>query len=180
MGCHEHWAPRSKTIYSHSGSNDNHRINKIDLERNAFTTHECPRGTGGSAHVMVAPNERFLIGDGVELDKNMPADLRHRIETMDAKLLKESRGAREAQRCFLNATNGGETIWLYRLPEGQKPFQVTPLCKRRSLFRTKMFGYRLECDAQVTPDSRWAVFLSSSEDDWFEVWAARVPADLAD
>ena len=43
-----------------------------------------------------------------------------------------------------------------------------------------MAGYRLESNAHVTPDNRWAVFLSSSEDDWFEVWAARVPADLSE
>ncbi|MBA4387319.1 MAG: hypothetical protein C0404_05015 [Verrucomicrobia bacterium] len=74
----------------------------------------------------------------------------------------------------------GETIWLYRLPHEEEPFFVTALCKRRTLFRTKMFGYRIECDAHVTPDNRWAVFLPSSEDDWFEVWAARVPEDLTD
>ena len=39
----------------------------------------------------------------------------------------------------------------------------------------KMLGYRLEANASVTPDSRWVVFQSSSEDDYFEVWAARVP-----
>lgn len=54
--------------------------------------------------------------------------------------------------------------------------EVTPVCKFRTLFRSeKMLGYRLEASAKVTPDSRWAVFQSSSEDNLFEVWAARIP-----
>lgn len=175
MGYHEHWASWSKTAYSHAGKDGYHQINKIDLLNGTFTTYTCPLDTGLSAHVMIAPNEKFLVGDGVELDKNMSLDLRQRVENMDEKLLTESRGAKEAQRLYLNATNGGETIWLYHLPDENRPFEVTKLCQRRTLFRTKMFGYRLECDAHVSPDNNWAIFQSASEDDWFEVWAARVP-----
>ena len=54
--------------------------------------------------------------------------------------------------------------------------KVTDVCKFRTLLRSdKMLGYRLESNAHVTPDSRWTVFQSSSEDDFFEVWAARIP-----
>ena len=54
--------------------------------------------------------------------------------------------------------------------------KVTDVCKFRTLLRSeKHLGYRLESNAHVTPDSRWAVFQSSSEDDFFEVWASRIP-----
>jgi len=54
--------------------------------------------------------------------------------------------------------------------------KVTNVCEFRTLLRSeKHLGYRLESNAHVTPDSRWAVFQSSSEDDFFEVWAGRIP-----
>ena len=62
------------------------------------------------------------------------------------------------------------------LREPDKTIRTTPICKYRTMLRSpKMLGYRLEANASVTPDSRWVVFQSSSEDDYFEVWAARVP-----
>ena len=62
------------------------------------------------------------------------------------------------------------------LREPDKTVTTTPICKYRTLMRSpKVLGHRLEANASVTPDSRWVVFQSSSEDDWFEVWAARVP-----
>ncbi len=57
-----------------------------------------------------------------------------------------------------------------------KVVKTTPVCQFRTMLRNpSMLGYRLESNAHVTPDSRWAVFQSSSEDNCFEVWAARVP-----
>jgi hypothetical protein len=38
-----------------------------------------------------------------------------------------------------------------------------------------MLGFRLEANAHVTEDSEWVLFQSSNDDDFFEVWAARVP-----
>ena len=62
------------------------------------------------------------------------------------------------------------------LREPDKTIRTTPICKYRTMLRSpKMLGYRLEANADVTPDSRWVTFQSSSEDDYFEVWAARVP-----
>ena len=62
------------------------------------------------------------------------------------------------------------------LREPEKTVRTTPICKFRTMLRNpKMIGYRLEANACVTPDSRWVVFQSSSEDNYFEVWAARVP-----
>jgi len=57
-----------------------------------------------------------------------------------------------------------------------KLVRATPVCTFRTMLRSpQMLGYRLESNAHVTPDSRWAVFQSSSEDNLYEVWAARVP-----
>ena len=167
---HEHWAPTGKRIYSHAGAN----ICRIDLDQGYSTWYSSPPGKGETWHVMVAPNERFLVGDGVEFDRNMPAEFRKKIEALDPS------AAIGFARMSLSFANGGETIWLYRLPKTGTALDVSPLCKRRTLCRTKMFGQRLESNAHVTPDSRWAVFVSSSVDEWFEVWAARVPAVLAD
>jgi hypothetical protein len=168
---HEHWAPAGKRIYSHAGST----LCRIDLERGTSERYASPPGRGETWHVMVAPNERFLVGDGVEYDRTVSAEFRKRIEALDPN------AAIGFARMSLGFDNGGETIWLYRWPKaGTATMDVSALCKRRTMCRTKMLGFRLESNAHVTPDSRWTVFLSSSEDDWFEVWAARVPADLAD
>jgi hypothetical protein len=57
-----------------------------------------------------------------------------------------------------------------------KLIKAEPVCKFRTMLRNpQMLGYRLESNAHVTPDSRWVVFQSSSQDNRFEVWAARVP-----
>ena len=62
------------------------------------------------------------------------------------------------------------------LREPDKTVTTTPICTYRTMMRSpKVLGHRLEANASVTPDSRWVVFQSSSEDDYFEVWAARVP-----
>lgn len=141
LGAHEHWAPRGRRIYGHSGwGTDCHTICRNDLDTGAFTAHRCPPKQAWSHHVMIAPNEQFLVGDG---------------------------------------KNDEEIVWKYELPAAEPPDQfvtVTPIAKYRALSRTLFAGgYRLETNAHVTPDSRWVVFQSSSADDWFEVWAARVP-----
>jgi len=192
---HEHWALAGKRIYAHGGLLGTHAINRIDLEKGENTWSPCQPNIGSSVHVMVAPNERFLVGDGHNFDKyNMPADVRRRIEEL---------AKRPEYDSFwftgdLQRTNGGETIWKYELPAEtlwnyetydndanrfhadlakypEKAVKTTPICRFRTLSRAQMLGYRLESNAHVTPDSRWAVFQSSSEDNWFQVWAARVP-----
>jgi hypothetical protein len=74
--------------------------------------------------------------------------------------------------------NHEEIVWKYELPAEIRRDSfaaVTPVARFRAMTRTLFApGYRLETNAHVTPDSRWVVFQSSSEDDWFEVWAARV------
>ena len=197
QSAHEHWAPRGRRIYSHlSDRRGIHLINLIDLDAGRNTWFACPWQVGDTAHVTAAPNEQFLVGDGRNFDRTtLPDDVRRR-------LLAAREDPEHHPLDFVNidlaCTNGGETIWKYELPaetvwddrvhggdreqlardvaaNPDKVVRVTPVCKFRSLVRTLQCGYRLESNPHVTPDSRWVVFQSSSEDDWFQVWAARVP-----
>jgi hypothetical protein len=196
QGAHEHWAPGARRIYAHTYLHDVHAITRIDVQPPRNEWFFCPPRTGTSHHVTVAPNERFLVGDGVNFDRaGMTAELRQRIEAIAARGDDRSTWVRGS----LRHPDGAETIWKYELPEETltdyaayaaagdrlhtdletdpgRAIRVTPLCRFRSLARTRMFGRRLESNAHVTPDSRWVVFQSSSEDDWFEVWAAEVPS----
>ncbi len=194
QGSHEHWAPSGR-IYAHAGVLDNVTIDRIDLDAGTYETFICPLGVGNTAHVTVAPDETFLVGDGDNFDQhNLTPDLRRRIEAA----IRDDPWRRTWSEWCLRNPNGGETIWKYELPEKniwdydrfadkkelcfaelaahpEMAVRTTPLCSFRTLCRSKLLGYRLESNAHVTPDSRWAVFQSSSEDDWFEVWAAHVP-----
>jgi len=192
---HEHWASAGKRIYAHGWIHGCHSFNQIDLEKGTNTWFISPPSTGTSAHVLVAPNERFIVGDGVNFDRtSIPPDVRARMEE------RAKRGDFESMWASgdLHSADGGETIWKYTLPaetvwdpaahvadgdrlladaakHPERLVEVTPVCRFRSLARSHMLGYRLESNAHVTPDSRWVIFQSSSQDDWFEVWAARVP-----
>jgi hypothetical protein len=143
----------------------------------------------------VEPGERFLVGDGFNFDRhNMPTEVRQKLELLAAKGDMSTMWFRND----LRRTNGGETIWKYELPmetfgdygtyaEDPERFhadllrypdrtvRTTPICRFRSLCRSQMLGHRLESNAHVTADGCWVVFQSSSEDNWFEVWAARIP-----
>ncbi|MFC1452711.1 hypothetical protein ACFLSJ_05120 [Verrucomicrobiota bacterium] len=191
---HEHWAPRGRRIYGHSGLLGCHAINRIDLEAGTNTWFVGQKGTARSHHVYIAPDESFLVGDGMNFDRHcVSEDVRKRAESLVTDDLFGAGIKRE-----ITLPSGGETIWKYVLPENslwdyerfkddpdalvatigaepERAIDVTPICRFRSMQRTLMFGYRLESNAHVMPDSRWAVFQSSSEDDWFEVWAARMP-----
>ena len=141
----------------------------------------------------VAPDERFVVGDGTNFDRySLSPELAERKRKLgpDAYC--------PMWDCDRWMTNGGQTIWLYELPEKslydeekyanrskalkedikkypEQAVRTRPLARFRSLFHTVMFPYRVESNADVTPDSRWAVFQSSSEEDLFQVWAAKVP-----
>ena len=195
---HEHWSINGKRVYGHGWVHGLNAINRIDPAAGTNEWFICPPDTGDSIHVRVAPNEQFVVGDGANFDRsNVPDDLRQRIEQ-----------ARESgdfgatwMRADVRRTNGGEIIWKYKLPQDNLfdyaihgadrqrlvddiaanpdgAVKTTPICRFRSLGRTLMLGQRLESNAQVTPDSRWVIFQSSSEDDWFQVWAARVPGEV--
>jgi len=147
-GAHEHWAPGphgSRRIYAHAFRGGTHTIYVNDVTEPSepvVRRFDCPPGRGWSVHVMVAPDESFLVGDGV----NEPV--------------------RETPE---------EVAWKYELRDDGHA-EVRPIARFRAMTRTLLRGgHRLETNAHVTPDSRWAVFQSSSDDDWFEVWAARVP-----
>jgi len=194
---HEHWSHNGRRIYAHGWVHGLNAINQIDLATGINQWFICPPDTGDSMHVRVAPNERFLVGDGANFDRhNVPHALRQRIEQAD----ETGDFGATWMRADLRRTNGGETIWKYALPSQSlwnyarhgtdaerlaadiaarpdRAVKTTPICRFRSLGRTLLLGRRLESNAQVTPDSRWAVFQSSSEDDRFQVWAARVPGE---
>ncbi len=194
QGGHEHWAPSGR-IYAHGGILDNVTLNRLDLDAGSYETFICPLGVGNTAHVTVAPDETFLVGDGDNFDQhNLTPELRRRLE----EAIKDDPWRRAWSEWGLRNPNGGETIWKYELPENnlwdygrfahnqalfnaeieaqpERGVRTTPLCRFRTLCRGPLLGYRLESNAHVTPDSRWAVFQSSSDDNRFEVWAARVP-----
>jgi len=195
QSAHEHWALSGKRIYAHGGLLGTHALNRIDLEAGENIWFPCQPNTGSSVHVMVAPNEQFMVGDGHNFDKyNMPADIRRKLKEMAKRTDFDSVWFKGD----LYRTNGGEIIWKYEFPEEtlwnyekygndaakfhadmakypEKTVRTIPVCRFRTLCRSHMLGYRLESNAHVTPDSRWVVFQSSSEDDWFQVWAARIP-----
>ena len=194
---HEHWARRGRRIYAHTRAVGRHAINRIDLDAGENLLFPCPVDLGWSAHVTVAPDESFLVGDGANFDRHtLPPEIRRVFER---ELARRDDYDVLWFRGDLERSNGGETIWKYELPEEsswdydlwerdrekleariaahpEMSVRTTPVCRFRTLARGPMMCHRLESNAHVTPDSRWAVFQSSSEDDWFEVWAARVPA----
>jgi len=204
---HEHWARNGARIFAHTNClcsdghsrqvPDVHAINRIDLDHGTIRWFPSPRGMGATAHVKVAPNERFLVGDGFCRDKSYvpPQELR-----------KQRRRASESDGHELDwrihQAHAADTIWLYELPEEslcddqgyehdadrfladlerypERTVSTTRLAQYRSLFRDKDTppGTQFESNADVTPDNRWVVFQSSSDDGWLQVWAARVPIE---
>jgi len=195
---HEHWALQGKRIYAHAFFAGIHAVNRIDLETGENAWFSGERDVGLSDHVRVAPNEKFLVGDGRNFAlNNLTPDIIEKLNKLpDGGVFMQYYG-----KGYMNCTNGGEIIWKYEIPSEpiweydwnikkfrenidsfckrladnpDKALKTTPICRFRTLCRTKMLGYRLESNAHATPDSRWVVFQSSSEDDFFEVWAARV------
>ena len=204
-GFHESWGREGRRIYAHDWIHKKtHAINRIDLDTGQNEWFACLPDVGCSSHVRPAPNETFLVGDGRNFDQSMPDDIRAKLEAIAAALDRDDWASTWFLDDLRRCTNGGETIWKYELPSQSlwdfdtyglwttpdkdpevfyrdllahpdQAVATTPVCGFRTLCRTHMMGQRLESNAHVTPDSRWVVFQSSNEDDWFEVWAARVP-----
>jgi hypothetical protein len=196
-GVHEFWANEGRRVYAHGGWNT-HCLFRNDIDQGTVTPFHCQAHEGASVHVMAAPDETFLVGDGSTEDTESWGvrrdDLRARADR-DPSIRDEE----WFHRPFV--LSPGEVIWKYELPaqplwdparygEGdgwmdfmrdlvahpEQAVRCVPVCQFRSMTRTLFRGgHRLESNAHVTPDSRWVVFQSSSDDDWFEVWAARVP-----
>ncbi|MCC6580672.1 MAG: hypothetical protein IT440_09535 [Phycisphaeraceae bacterium] len=194
-GAHEHWAPRSRRIYAHQGW-VSHEICRSDLDAGTVERFFCLPGIGGTYHATVAPDESFLVGEGT--DKAMIATWMRGY----FKQLAETDPVMAQQPWLRDVLklSPGETVWKYELPPRMEldpadypgvdgmaravrdlqanpdmAVRTIPICTFRSLTRTLFKDCRLESNAHVTPDSRWVVFQSSSEDDWFEIWAAKVP-----
>ncbi len=198
-GSHEHWAPFAPRIWTHMGGGG-HLIVRKTLTRPdtpAYMWH-CQADEGLSTHVMISPDETFLVGDGTNADQFSyhEEDCGIVAQVAAAQGMQNASWARRVAR-----PSPGEIVWKFELPEqsifdpavhsgpdgmirllqdlGQHPEQAVrsvPICRFRALTRTLLKGgHRLESNAHVTPDARWVVFQSSGDDDRFEVWAARVP-----
>lgn len=185
---HEMWSANGRTIYCHGGFHGYQIINRFRLEHGAWELFVVPIGLGDSAHLHVAPDESFLIGDGKNWGWNTEHEAAGKAGDGDNVWAFDGVGCHAL----------GEVIWKFELPEQtiltpdhgfrrrddlvapvyrnpDKVVRTTPLCRFRSLARLLNKPMRLENNAVVTPDSRWAVIQSCSEDGLFELWAARVP-----
>jgi len=97
-----------------AGILDNVTINRLDLGAGSYETFVCPLGVGNTAHVTVAPDESFLVGDGDNFDRhNLTPELRRRIE----EAIRDDPWRRTWSEWSLRNPNGGETIWKYELPK---------------------------------------------------------------
>lgn len=188
-GAHEHWGANGRRVYSHNLRYGCHQLFKMDLDTGTSVRYVGPLDYGMSIHTAPAPDESFVIGDGLNFCR---ADL----GTIEG-LGNPGDGDNPWSWDGIDSESPGETIWQYEYPQEtmwpedmeyesvedfyraieenpDKTVKTTPVCKFRSLSKMKLDGTRLESNAHVTPDSRWAVFQSASEEGLFEVWAARV------
>ena len=180
---------------------ETHMISRRDYVTGEHNWYVCRFGESNATHTTIAPDESFLVGDGFNFDcTTITPAIAQQIEEA-----KQRWGAKiwcQFPSDHLR-DNGGEMIWKYDLParsvfdyqrhwkgrgnlnverlqedieaHPEQAVRSTAVCRFRTLARSKMMGHRLEANARATPDSGWVVFQSSSEDGWFEVWAARVP-----
>jgi len=187
---HEIWSANGRRIWTHGWPSVYQCISVTDATTAKTTTYIMRQGSGGSAHIHPAPDESFVVGDGTDFGKNNQAviDELVRSKQVDDPWAWSGYGS----------DSPGEVIWKYELPrescyaprpEGWSPqdfaeaverhpdqvARALPLCQFRSMARLLTKPMRNESNAHVTPDSRWAVFQSASEDGLYEVWAARVP-----
>lgn len=182
---HPMWTADGRSIYGHAGFLGYQTISRARIETGQWESFVVPIGAGDSAHVHVAPDESFLVGDGKNWGWN----------TEDEAPVSIGNGFDfDGVGCH----SPGEVIWKFELPREtiltpdhkfrrrddllapinrhpDKAVRTTPVCRFRSLSRLHNLKMRLESNAQVTPDSRWVVFQSCSEQGLFEIWAARVP-----
>jgi hypothetical protein len=185
---HEMWTADGTAIYGHGGLHGYQIISRFHLTRSEWESFVVPIGVGDSAHLHVAPDESFLIGDGKNWGWNTEHEAAGKAGDGDNVWAFDGVGCHSL----------GEVIWKFELPREtilrpghgfrrrddlvapvfrnlDKVVRTTPLCRFRSLARLLNKPMRLENNAVVTPDSRWAVIQSCSEDGLFELWAARVP-----
>lgn len=187
---HEIWSANGKRIWTHGWPAGHHCISVTEVATKQTKTWIMPQGEGRTAHVHPAPNERFVVGDGTDFGKNSQAEIEE--------LVKSQKVDDPWAWGGYGSDSPGEVIWKYELPQetfftdehagwdGERmeravredpgrSARAVPLCQFRSMARLLKKPMRNESNAHVTPDSRWAVFQSASEDGLFEVWAARVP-----
>ena len=187
--CHEIWSDNGKRIYGHGHYHGHHHFSVYDIDEERWGIYVMTPEMGDSSHVRPAPNEKFVVGDGYNFGKNNQHEAK--------KLGKQGDGGNPWCYDGVGHDSPGETIWKYELPaesivtepddfdgtealreavraHPEKAIKVTPACKFRSRMKMVDHPIRLESNATVTPDNRWVVFQSCSEDGYHEVWAARV------
>ena len=181
---HEMWSRDGEAIYFHGGFHGYQTIGRFRLATRRWELFVVPIGAGDSAHVHVAPDQSFMVGDG----KNWGWNTEH-----EAPVQMGDGFDFDGVGCH----SPGEVIWKFELPQESilipdhpyhrrddllapvlrhpdKVVRTTPVCRFRSLSRLRNMRMRLESNAQVTPDSRWVTFQSCSEQGLFEIWAARI------
>jgi hypothetical protein len=184
---HEMWSANGRAVYCHGGFHGWQIINRFRFDHGAWELFVVPIGAGDSAHLHVAPDETFLIGEGKNWGWNTEHEAAGKAGDGDNPWAFDGVGCHSL----------GEVIWKFELPQESllmpghgfrrrddllapvyrnpdKVVRTTPLCRFRSLARLLNKPMRLENNTVVTPDSRWAVIQSCSEKGLFELWAARV------
>lgn len=190
---HEIWSVDGQRIWSHGWPSDHHGISVTEVATRQTTTYVMKNGTGETAHIHPAPNGHFVIGDGQDFGKNNQSEIDELVRTSKVDDPWAWGG--------YGSDSPGEVIWKYELPKEsfftdahcgtnsedlaraiaknpQRSAKAVPLCQFRSMARVLKKPMRNESNAHVTPDSRWAVFQSASEDGLYEVWAARIPQEM--
>jgi len=187
---HEIWSADGERIWTHGWPAGHHCVSVTEVRARRTTTYVHANWAGRTAHIHPAPNERFVVGDGQPFGLNNQADIEEVVKAGDV----------DDPWAFggYGSASPGEVIWKYELPAEsffrdehchlsydelarlieENPggaARAVPLCQYRSRVRLLRSAAREESNAHVTPDSRWAVFQSASEEGLYEVWAARVP-----
>ncbi len=185
---HEMWTRDGTAIYGHAGLYGYQTISRFRLEKGVWESFVVPIGAGDSAHVHVAPDQSCLVGGGKNWGWNTEHEAAGKAGDGDNPWAFDGVGCHSL----------GEVIWKFELPQESiltpdhdfhrrddlvapvyrnpdKVVRTTPVCRFRSYARLLNRPMRLENNTQVTPDSRWAVLQSCSEDGLFELWAARIP-----
>jgi len=186
---HEIWSADGERIWTHGWPSGHHCVSKTEVKTRQTTTYVMPNPMGRTAHVHPAPNDTFVIGDGHDFGKNNQAEIEG--------LVREGKVDDPWAWGGYGSDSPGEVIWRYDLPQQtffadehcsmsseelarliaenqEQSAKAVPLCQFRSMARVLKKPMRNESNAHVTPDSRWAVFQSASDDGLYEVWAARV------
>ena len=186
-GTHESWSADGRRIYGHNWWQGHHCITVTDPAKRTVNVHAVEGHGHSSIHVRPAPDESFVVGDGL----NFGGNNRHEAPA-DAQ---SGDGDNPWSWDGIDNESPGEVIWRYELParsaimnlaalsdgaaleaalaaDPEGLAKATPICRFRGMVKLLRQPVRVESNAHVTPDSRWVVFQSAGQDGRYEVWAA--------